>query len=225
MHILVVEDEQRVADAIKRSLEANGFQVDIIIDSGQAVKVASKPQYDLIIMDRMLPGPYDGLSIAKSLREHNISTPILMLTALGDVSHKVEGLTGGADDYLVKPFSIKELNARVNVLLRRPKINIGSVLKVDNLELDTHSFEAKRAGKVIELSAREYKLLNYLMYNKGEILSKDKIISHVWDADSIILPNTVEVYIGYLRKKIDKAFPDEQPLIHTVFGFGYRIGN
>ncbi len=224
MRILLAEDEPRVAEAIKRSLETNGFRVDLRPDSQQALKAAASAKYDLIILDRMLPGPYDGLSIAKTLREDNVNTPILMLTALGEVSDKVDGLTGGADDYMVKPFSIKELNARVNVLLRRPKLTVGTTLKVGNLELDTHSFAVKRAGKTINLSAREFRLLNYLMYNKDEILSKDKIISHVWDADAIILPNTVEVYIGYLRKKIDKAFPSEPPLIHTVFGFGYRIG-
>lgn len=224
MKILIIEDEPRVANAIKRSLEAKGYLIYIERESIKALTRAMSTTYDLIILDLMLPGPYSGIDITKKLRKESIGTPILMLTALGDTVDKVSGLQSGADDYLVKPFSMKELIARVQVLLRRPKKHIGSILKIGNLELDSETFEAKRNNQLIKLSTREYKLLNYLMYQNGQILSKQRIINHVWDGDTLIMPNTVEVYMGYLRKKIDKAFPDQPPLIHTIFGFGYTIG-
>lgn len=224
MRILVVEDEIRVAQAIKRSLEAKNYLVDIVRESSAGLTRARQPKYELIILDLMLPGPYNGLDICRQLRTEAISTPILMLTALGEVSDKVEGLTTGADDYLAKPFSIKELIARVGVLLKRPKKHLGSILTVDGLELNTETFSAYRNGQLIKLSTREFKLLNYLMHHKNQIISKNQIIDHVWNAEAIILPNTVEVYMGYLRKKIDKAFSDQPKLIHTIFGFGYKIG-
>jgi len=172
----------------------------------------------------MLPGPYNGLDITRQLRLDNVNTPILILTAKAEVEDRVAGLKAGADDYLIKPFSIKELLARVQVLSRRPKQLIGPILKVDGLELNSDTRGVKRNGQVIKLSNREFKLLNYLMYHQGQIVSKDKIIRHVWDGNTIIMPNTVEVYIGYLRKKIEEPFPNHSKLIKTVFGFGYKIG-
>lgn len=222
MRILVVEDEPRVASAIKRSLESEGHEISLVNESDKAMG-ESHEHYDLIIMDRMLPGPFEGLDIVNKIRADGIETPVLLLTALGEISDRVEGLGVGADDYLVKPFSIKELQARVRVLLRRPKRRLGTIIKIGSLELNTQTSEVKRCNKPINLSKREFKLLNYLVYNQGKIVSKETLINHVWDADAIIMTNTVEVYIGYLRKKIDRDFPDETPLIETVFGFGYRL--
>lgn len=224
MNILVVEDEPRVAAAIQRSLVAAGYKVTVLKEANIALKKAYDLKYDLIILDRMLPGNIDGLEITKKLRQDNINTPILLLTALGEVADRVDGLSAGADDYVIKPFSIKELLARVAVLLRRPKNHIGSILRVEDLMLNTITNEVKRSNREIKLSKREFKLLTYFMYNPGQVISKERIINHVWDADALILPNTVEVYMGYIRKKIDKAYPDRPNLVHTVFGFGYRLG-
>lgn len=223
--ILVIEDEPRVAAAIKRTLEAGGNQVKVANDSDLGMKLVLKNEHDLIILDRILPGSYDGVEIAARARSGRVDTPILMLTALGEVRDRVAGLNAGSDDYLIKPFSMKELEARVRSLLRRPQRRIDTILKIDDLELNSITHEVARAGKTISLSKREYKLLYYLMYNKNQIISKEQILNHVWDMDAVILPNTIEVYIGYLRKKIDRAFPDKRRLIHTIFGFGYRIGD
>ncbi len=224
MKILIVEDERRVAEAIKRALEANHYTVDWQVDSAKALQAAKQTAYGLIILDRMLPGPYEGLEIVSLLRADNVATPILLLTALGEVKDRVEGLQTGADDYLVKPFSIRELLARVKVLLQRPQATKGTVLTAGSLTLDTQTQKVTRQGKNVKLSNREYKLLHYMMYNQGEILSKERLISHVWDEEADIMTNTVEVYIAYLRKKIDRNFPSEKPLLETVFGFGYRLG-
>lgn len=213
----------RIATSLKKALEMKKYAVDIVFDGENGKSSAVDPDYDLVILDRRLPGGIDGLEICREVRAQNISTPILILTAKGEIDDKVEGLQSGADDYLVKPFSVRELIARVEVLLRRPKQSLGTKLVVSDLELDPSNYIVSRAGRKIKLSSAEYKLLTFLMYNKEQTLSKDKIISHVWDADTVIVSNTVEVYIGYLRKKIDKAFPDRPELIHTIRGFGYRI--
>jgi DNA-binding response OmpR family regulator len=225
MHVLVVEDEARIAQAIKRSLEGHGFAVDIVSDGDSGFSHSRDPDYDVIILDRMLPGSMDGLTICKKLRAEHIETPVLLLTALGNVDDRVEGLRAGADDYLVKPFSMQELIARVQVLLRRPRKAIGTMVNVVDLEIQMETFEVSRGDTLIDLSAREFKLLRYLAYNLGQTVTKEAIISHVWNGDADIMPNTVEVYIGYLRRKIDKAFPDKPQLIHTVRGFGYRLGD
>lgn len=224
MRLLVIEDEKRIAAAIKNALEFNNFAVDTVFDADSGLSTAIDPDYDLIILDRMLPGSIEGVELCRKVREANVHTPILMLTARGEVDDKVYGLQAGADDYLTKPFSMKELIVRVQVLLRRPRQSLGSIIRFEDLEVNVEQFDVKRDGKNIKLSAREFKLLTYMLYNQGQILSKNKIISHVWDGNTLIMPNTVEVYIGYLRRKIDKAFPDNPPLIHTVHGFGYRIG-
>jgi len=224
MRLLVIEDENRIAKAIKSAMEQHNFAVDIVSDADSGLTAAIDPDYDLIILDRMLPGSIEGIDICRGVRDADIYTPILLLTARGEVSDKVEGLRSGADDYLVKPFSMEELVARAQALLRRPTKSIGTIIKLDDLEVNVELFSVKRNNKDIVLSSREFKLLTYLLYNQGQILPKDKIISHVWDGDSLIMPNTVEVYMGYLRKKIDRAFPDKKPLLHTVHGFGYRIG-
>jgi DNA-binding response OmpR family regulator len=171
----------------------------------------------------MLP-KMDGLAICKKLRsEENIHIPILILTAKGEVEDKVQGLNSGADDYLAKPFAFSELLARVRALTRRPKQTLNTSLKVGDLLLNTHTFEVKRKEREIQLSKTEFSLLEFLMRNRGNIVTKDQIIGHVWEYDADILPNTVEVYIGYLRKKIDEPDPDSKPLIQTIRGFGYRI--
>jgi DNA-binding response OmpR family regulator len=225
MRLLVIEDEQRIAGAIKGALEQYNFAVDTVGDSDSGLSAAVDPDYDVIILDRMLPGSIEGAELCRKVREQGVQTPILMLTARGEVEDRIEGLRSGADDYLLKPFSMKELITRVQVLLRRRPSTIGPIIKVDDLEVNIESFHAKRGDKVLKLSNREFKLLTYFIYNQGQILSKQKIISHVWDGDALILPNTVEVYVGYLRKKIDKDFPDKNPLIQTVHGFGYRLGS
>jgi DNA-binding response OmpR family regulator len=223
MRILVVEDEHKIAGAVKRGLEQESYAVDVAYDSDEGLSSALTDEYDVIVLDRMLPGLLDGAEICKEVRANGIRTPILMLTAKDKVGDRVEGLNAGADDYLVKPFAFEELLARVRALLRRPQDHVGNVLSVDDLSLDTHSFEVTRAGRRISLSQREYALLEYLLRNQNRILSKANIISHVWDYDADILPNTLEVYIGYLRSKIERPFRGPE-LIHTVRGFGYKLG-
>lgn len=223
MRILVVEDEQKIARAIKQGLELKGFAVDAVYDADSGLAAASDPDYDLIVLDRMLPGSMDGVALCRKLREDGIDIPVLMLTARGSIGDRVEGLNGGADDYLVKPFSFDELTARVRALLRRPPVQVGTKLKLDDLSLDPANYEVRRGSKVINLSNKEFSLLEYLMHHAGQVITKDMIISHVWDQDADILPNTIEVYIGYLRNKIDRPFPKSKPLLHTQRGFGYKL--
>jgi len=223
MRILVVEDEHKIAAAIKRGLEQETYAVDVAYDGDEGLSSALTDEYDVIVLDRMLPGLLDGAEICKEVRANGVRTPILMLTAKDKIGDRVAGLNAGADDYLVKPFAFEELLARIRALLRRPQDHVGNLLAVDDLSLDTHNFEVKRAGRKIQLSSREYALLEYLMRNQNRILSKTNIISHVWDYDADILPNTLEVYIGYLRGKIERPFSGPE-LIHTVRGFGYKFG-
>ncbi len=222
MRILVIEDEHKIAGAIKKGLEQEKYAVDVEYDADSGYGAALNEPYDLMIIDRMLPGSMEGMDIARQLREKKIHTPILLLTAKDQVRDRVAGLNAGADDYLIKPFSFEELLARVRALLRRPAETKGNVLKVGELSLDTTNYDLKRGGKPIILSSKEFALLEYLMRNAGQVLSKDNIIAHVWNFDADILPNTVEVYIGYLRAKIDKPFKTK-PLLHTLRGFGYKI--
>lgn len=221
MRVLIIEDEQKIAKALKRALEQESYAVDVAFDGDDGYAMITTEPYDLAIVDRLLPGEKDGIEITKEARAQGIHTPILMLTALGSLKDKTSGLDTGADDYLVKPFALEELLARVRALLRRPAEQQGTVLKAADLTLDTVSFKVLRAGQEITLTNKEYSLLEYLMRNQGRPLSKDAIIAHVWDFDSDILPNTVEVYIKYLRSKIDAPF--EKPLIKTIRGFGYTL--
>jgi len=223
MRILVIEDEHKIANSIKKGLEQEAFAVDVAYEGETGYDLASTEDYDAIILDLLLPG-IDGMTICKKLREEKIHTPILILTAKGQLEDKIEGLNAGADDYLVKPFAFEELLARIRALIRRPKESFFGELKVKDLVLNSQTFEVRRGGRKIKLSKKEFSLLEYLMKHKGQVVSKDQIISHVWDYDSDILPNTVEVYIGYLRDKIDRPFPKKPALIHTVRGFGYKIG-
>src|SRR5688572_17782875 len=221
MRVLVVEDERKIALAIKKGLEQETFAVDVCPDGDEGLRFALDEPYDVIILDRMLPG-LDGVAVCKELRAAGNQTPVLFLTAKDKVRDRVDGLNAGADDYLVKPFAFEELLARVRALLRRPNHTVSPVLICEDLSLNTQTFEVARAGRDLQLTQREFALLEYLLRNKQRIVTKDTIIAHVWDYDADILPNTVEVYMGYLRNKIDKPF--KKPLIHTVRGFGYRLG-
>lgn len=223
MRVLLVEDEEKIASAVKRGLELKGYAVDTVGDGDTGLSYAVDPDYDIIILDRMLPGSIDGLQIAKQARAEGQKAPILILTARGSIDDRVEGLNAGADDYLIKPFSFTELVARMQALMRRPPIATGTVLKYADLTLDPSKYEVSRGGKPIKLSSKEFSLLEYFMRHAEQILTKDMIINHVWNEDAIVMPNTVEVYIGYLRAKIDRPFPNKSPLINTVRGFGYKL--
>jgi len=224
MRVLLIEDEQKLALALKKGLIQEKFAVDVEYDSDSGLGAALNEPYDVMIIDRMLPGSMEGIDIAQEGRSAGIETPIIFLTAKDHVKDRVAGLNTGADDYLVKPFAFDELLARLKALLRRPPSAQGTVLQANDLSLDTITYNVKRSGKTIKLSAKEFALLEYLIRNSGQVLSKDQIIAHVWDFDTDILPNTVEVYIGYLRGKIDRPFKNKPPLIHTLRGFGYRLG-
>jgi DNA-binding response OmpR family regulator len=223
LRILVVEDEHKIANSIKRGLEQESYAVDVAYEGKSGFDLAATEDYDVIVLDLMLP-KMDGLTICTKLRkEENVHTPILILTAKGETNDKVKGLNSGADDYLSKPFAFSELLARTRALTRRPKQALDPVLKVGDLTLNTLTYQVMRNNKTIDLSKTEYALLEYLIRHKENTLTKEQIINHVWDYDADVLPNTVEVYIGYLRNKIDKPFKNAKPLIHTIRGFGYKI--
>lgn len=223
MNILLVEDERKIAHAIKQGFRQETYVCETYHDGESGLAAAIGSEYDVIILDRMLPG-LDGLEVCKKIREAGVQTPIIMLTAKGQIRDRIAGLDAGADDYLVKPFAFAELLARVRALLRRPHETISNTLQVADLTLDTITYEVKRDDTLLRLSQTEFSLLEYLMRNHGRVLSKDTIITHVWDFDADILPNTVEAYIAYLRAKVDKPFPSKTPLIQTVRGFGYKLG-
>lgn len=223
MRILVVEDEHKIAMSIKKGLEQENYAVDVSFGGTDGFDLAESEDYDLIILDILLP-EMNGIEICSKLREKQVHTPIIMLTAKGQISDKVTGLDAGADDYLTKPFAFEELLARIRALTRRPKNNIGTISSIEDLTLDTTNYEVRRGNKLIKLSGKEYALLEYMMRHPSQVLTKDQIISHIWDYDADVLPNTVEVYIGYLRAKIDRPYSDKPALIQTVRGFGYKIG-
>lgn len=223
MRILVVEDEHRIANSIKKGLEQEKYAVDVAYTGTDGFDLASTEEYDLILLDLLLPG-MDGIAICKELRAKAIHTPILMLTAKGQIQEKVEGLDSGADDYLTKPFSFEELVARIRALIRRPKHALSETLHVGDLELNTVTYAVRRDGKEINVSNKEFALLEYLMRHPKTVVTKEQIISHVWDYESDILPNTVEVYIRNLRNKIDHPFDTKPALIQTARGFGYKLG-
>lgn len=223
MRILVVEDEHRIAQAVKEGLEQESYAVDVAYDGEDGYNSAREEDYDLILLDVMLPS-MNGYQVCRQLRADGIHTPVLMLTAKDRPGDVVQGLDTGADDYLAKPFSFEVLLARVRALLRRPHETAGEVLKAADLSMNPSTKEVLRGSKPISLSTKEYALLEYLLRNQNRVLSKNNIMSHVWDFDADILPNTVEVFIAYLRAKVDRPFkgPD---LIQTVRGFGYKIGS
>lgn len=223
MRILVVEDEHRIAQSIKKGLEQEHFAVDVAYDGLDGFDLATSEEYDLILLDLMLPGK-DGQSICMDLRQKSINTPVLILTAKGQIEDKVALLNMGADDYLTKPFSFDELLARVRALCRRPKNALTNTLTVDGLSLDSTNYTVSRDGQSISLSGKEFALLEFFLRHPRQILRKERIIGHVWDYDSDILPNTVEVYVKNLRRKIDTPFPQKKPLLSTIRGFGYKLG-
>lgn len=223
MRVLIVEDNQKIANSIKKGLEQESFAVDIALNGIKGFDLAATEDYDIIILDLMLPD-MDGMEVCRKLRrEEKISTPILMLTAKNQLEDRVGGLNTGADDYLAKPFAFEELIARIRALARRPKKTLNNTLKTADLKLDSSNQQVSRGGKTISLSKKEFSLLEYLLRNKNKIVSKQTLINHVWDYNADILPNTVEVYIGYLRNKIEKPFKNKPKLIKTIKGFGYKI--
>lgn len=220
MRILIVEDDRKVGAFIQKGLREEQYAVDVCRDGEEAVEWASVNSYDVIVLDIMLPKK-DGFTVCRELRQTGVLTPILMLTAKDSVEDKVSGLTEGADDYLTKPFSFEELLARIRALLRRAQDYKTKALRAGDLELDPIKRQATRAGKHIPLSGKEYALLEYLMRNKGRVVSESMIVEHVWDMNYEGTSNIVNVYINYLRKKIDSEF--EVKLIRTIRGHGYTI--
>lgn len=220
MRILIVEDDRKVANFLKQGLKEELYAADVCYDGDEALYFADVNQYDLIILDVMLPKK-NGFEVCRELRGRSNHTPILMLTARGHIEDRVKGLQEGADDYLTKPFAFEELLARVQALLRRTQDYKANIMRVGNLELNPVSRKVAREGKTITLTGKEYALLEYLMRNKGRIITQSMIIEHVWDMNYEGMSNVVNVYINHLRDKIDKGFTVKY--IHTVRGMGYRI--
>jgi len=218
MRILIVEDDKKIAGFIKKGLSEEHYAVDVAYDGEVGVYRAQANNYDLIILDIMLPKK-DGIEVCREIRDKNIITPIIMLTAKDTIEDKIEGLDEGADDYLTKPFSFEELLARVRALLRRTQKYKTKTLKIADLEIDPVARKVTRAGKNITLTGKEYALLEYLMRNKERVLTETMITEHVWDMNFDPLTNVVNVYIHHLRQKIDKDF--DKKLIHTIRGAGY----
>lgn len=224
--ILLIEDEANVVNLLKRGLEEDGYDISVAMDGKSGYEMAGRHNFDVLVIDIMLPG-MNGLEICRNLREQNITTPILMLTALGSTENIVTGLDSGADDYLVKPFNFAELQARLRTLLRRKQNNNGSepannnILSIADLQLNPDTKTVSRAGKEVILTATEFRLTEYLLRNKNRVLSRMDILEYVWGVDFNMNTNVVDVYINYLRKKIDKDF--EPKLIHTVVGMGYVL--
>ncbi len=220
MRLLVIEDEKKVADFVARGLRAENLAVDIAYDGPSGWDLAKVYPYDLVILDLMLPG-MSGTEILRRLRRNNPCVPVLILTARDDTQEKVQNFEAGADDYLTKPFAFAELVVRIKALLRRGPINRSSTLRVADLELDRLTQQVKRAGKRIDLTAKEYALLEYLVANPGRVFSRTMIVEHVWDQSFEGATNIVDVYVRHLRSKVDDPFPKK--LIRTVRGVGYCV--
>jgi two-component system OmpR family response regulator len=220
MRVLVVEDDAKLAAVLRQGLKEQGFAVDVAGDGALGLKLAMATDYDAVLLDLMLPGR-DGLDVLRELRRQGRAVPVLILTARSSVDDRVLGLDLGADDYLPKPFDLKELFARLRAILRRPPVEPSTVLRVADLELDSASREVRRQGARIELTTKEFTLLEYLMRKKGIVVTRAMILDHVWDMDYHGGSNLVEVYINYLRRKIDQDF--EPKLIHTIRGAGYVL--
>ena len=220
MRLLIIEDDRRLARVLERSFKDEGFAVDLSFDGEDGNFLATSEDYDLIILDLMLP-KIDGFTICQNIRSAGIKTPILILSARSSVAEKEKGLNTGADDYLTKPFSFRELNARIHALLRRATPGVSPILKVADLELDPVKHTARRLGKTLALTAREFAILEYLMRHKDEVISRTKILEHVWDYNFDSLSNVVDVFVFNLRKKVDNNF--SKKLIHTIHGVGFKI--
>lgn len=222
MHILIVEDQDRLATLLRRVLSEERHTVDVANDGQSGLNLAGSDTYDLVILDVMLPG-MDGMEVCRELRSYDVNTPVLMLTARGTVEDRVRGLNVGADDYLVKPFAMEEFLARVNALLRRRErdLDMTATLEVDDLSIDLIRHEVRRGNRIIELTPKEFALLEYLMRNQGRTLTRSQITDRVWRYDLDALSNVVDTYIHYLRDKIDRGMG--RTLIKTVRGVGYKI--
>lgn len=220
MRILIIEDEKKVADFIKRGLKEEGYSVDVAFDGEEGHFQASSSEYDAIILDLMLP-KIDGISLCKKLRADKINVPVLMLTAKDSVKDKVTGFDSGANDYLTKPFSFEELLARIRALLRKSETATPTKIQISDLILDLLTHKVTRTSKEIILTNKEYALLEYLMHNPGSIVTRTMISEHVWDINFDTFTNVIDVYVNYLRNKIDKGH--KKKLIHTIRGRGYMI--
>jgi two-component system, OmpR family, response regulator len=221
MRVLVVEDETKMARAIRRGLEQEGHAVDLASDGDGGLSLATDREYDVVVLDVLLPGR-DGFSVCAEMRARRRWAPVLMLTARDAVQDRIRGLDVGADDYVVKPFAFEELLARLRALVRRGPAERPTVLQVDDVALDPAAHTVTRGGVPVELSAREFSLLEFLMRHPGEVVGRDRIQEHVWGYDQMVFSNVVDVYVGYLRRKLERPFG--RPLIRTVRGVGYGIG-
>ena len=222
MRVLVVEDEPNISNFLKQGLSEAGYATDLAENGEEGLAYASASEYDAMVLDIMLPGK-DGLTLLRELRNLGIATPVLMLTARDALEDRIRGLDVGADDYLVKPFAFAELLARLRALLRRPPLQSDTTLRVGDLELDVARREVNRSGQPVDLSPREFSLLEYLMRHPNQVLTRTQIAGHIWNFDYFGGSNVVDVYVGYLRRKI--AGGDERQLIHTIRGVGYRMSS
>jgi len=221
MRVLLIEDDRKAAKLLAKGLQEEGFVIDVAVTGEEGEEQAAVNEYDVIVLDWLLPGK-DGIAVCRSLRAHDISTPILMLTARDSLTDRVNGLSTGADDYLTKPFAFAELLARVRALLRRSRLARPTVLRVADLTLDPATRRVARAGVVVALTTKEYASLEVLMQRAGEIVSRTRLVERVWDEASDVIDNLVDAHVSHLRKKVDRR--GSIPLIHTVRGFGYRLG-
>lgn len=220
MRVLIIEDERHLANILKKGLEENGFTVEVSVDGEDGLYMAETYPYDAVLLDIMLP-KIDGLTILNTLRAKRIDVPVLMITARGEIEDKIKGLSIGADDYIAKPFEFSELLARLKAVIRRSKGKASPIITIGDLVIDTNSRTVKRAGREIRLSAKEYNLLEYLALNEGRVVSRTELIEHIYDTEFDHDSNIIDVYINYLRNKIDKD--SDKQLIHTVRGAGYTI--
>ncbi|MBS4043262.1 MAG: response regulator transcription factor [Chitinophagaceae bacterium] len=223
MDILIVEDEKKIAESLKQGLEETGYEVMVAYDGLMGEKMINNYSFNLVLLDINLPG-INGIDLCKKIRQKDKQIPVLMLTTFGSVNDKIDGFDAGADDYLVKPFSFDELIVRIRALIRRTadsNIPVGNILQFADLEMNLDTKMVTRSGKKIRLTAKEFQLLEYLLRNRKRVVSRADIGEHVWNIDFDTQTNTIDVYVNYLRKKIDKGFP--QKLIHTQVGFGYVL--
>lgn len=220
MRILVVEDEPGVAGFLEQGLKESGYVVDVARDGADGLEYALACEYDAIVLDIMLP-KMNGLELLREVRSRRVKSPVLLLTARDGVDDRVRGLDVGADDYLVKPFAFPELLARIRALLRRPPLQTNGILQMGDLEMDAAKREVRRGGRLVELSPREFALLEFLLRHPNQVLSRTQILEHVWNFDYYSDTNVVDVYIGYLRRKLDREA--DPPLIQTVRGVGFRL--
>lgn len=221
MKLLVVEDEAKIAASLQKGLSAEGYVVDVAEDGDMAEALTESTEYDLVLLDWMIPGKHDGPGLIRVWHEQGKHMPVLMLTARGTIGDRVHGLDTGADDYLPKPFAYDELLARIRALLRRPVGSNGTTYKIHNVTLNSVNKTVTKAGKPVHLTTKEFQLLEYLASRRGEVLSKDQLLDHVWADEARVQHNTVETFIANLRKKIDQ--PGGENIVRTVRGFGYSV--